>query len=325
MGTEGAKRVAIIGFCQDSRDWVPYEDESLECWGLNRGYIFQRRAERWFDMHSPAIRAMQSRRPGGHAEWLTKFPGPVFMHEADPEVPNAKAFPLAAVAKEIGNNIYRINKQGEIKSAVDEPYLTSSIAQEIALAITEGYQEIHLYGTDLNTDSEYAWQKPGVEYMLGVAAGRGIKVVLPDNCPLLQGKIYGRGFLSPQGERMSYEQLETRLKSLEKERSAVTQQLHELIGAKRELLFVQQQMVPGLDHERLDERVHKMDETIGHLQQRLLQTQGGLKETTYWIHQTPSGQDPKEAVEQLNGKSDADGPITELDVMLFPEQMPVLV
>lgn len=322
---EGRKRISVVGFCQDSRDYAPYEDADMVIVGLNRGYIFHLRADAWFDMHGPGIINCQSRRPGGHLDWLAKFPGPIMMHKPIPEVPNSVEYPLTKVAEVVAGNVYRVDKDGKQTHAVDEPYLTSSIAQEIALAIAEGFDEIHLYGIDLNTESEYAWQKAGVEYMLGIAAGKGIKVVLPDNCPLLKGNIYGRGYLSPEGERMSLEQLEKRMKSLEEERNEVTRQLNEIIGAKRELEFVQQQMVPGLDHERMDERKRKMQEAIAHLQSRLLQVQGGVKETAYWIHQTPHGQEPKEAIAQIkaNGHSNGhnpDGPVTELQLMQYPEQ-----
>lgn len=322
---EGKHKISIVGFCSDSRDWTPYEDPEMVITGLNRGYVFMHRADAWYDMHSKEIRYCEHRRPGKHTEWLKGFRGTVYMHEPDPEIPNSVAYPLAEVAKATFGTIYRVNKDGEIRSAENEPYLTSSIAQELAQAITEGYDEIHLYGIDLNTDSEYAWQKPGVEYLLGVAVGRGIKVILPDCCPLLKGRIYGRGFLSPEGERMSLEQLQIRLKSLQKEQSQVAEQLNQLLGAKRELEFIQSQMVPGLDHERLDDRRKKMQDNINQLQGRLLQVEGGLKETGYWISQTPAGQDPGEAMAQL--RADSEGPITELQAMQAPEPIgePVLI
>lgn len=323
-GENERKRVSVVGFCNDSRDWAPYEDAGMQIWGLNRACIFMQRADVWFELHGPGIVSNQTRRPGSHIDWLKQFPGSVYMHQALAEVPNSVDYPLERVAKELGANIYRVDKDGKQKSTVDEPYLSSSIAQEIALAITEGYEEIHLYGVDLNTDSEYAWQKPGVEFMLGFAAGRGIKVVLPDNCPLLKGSIYGRGYLSPRGEQMSMEQLEARSKALGKERAEVSRQLAELTGAKRELGFIQEQMVPGLDHERLDERRRKMQEALAQMQQRLLQIEGGVKELAYWIHQTPQGQDPAEAVEQLqkrNGNGHkVGGPVTELECLQYPEQ-----
>lgn len=319
--TERLKRVAIVGFCNDSREMAPYEDETIEIWGLNRAYLFMHRANRWFDLHSPAIQHNQHRRPGKHLDWLKAFPGPVYMHGADPDIPNSVTFPLAEVAETIGSTLVRMNDKGQTERGPDAPYLTSSIAMEIALAIHEGYEEIQLWGIDLNTDSEYAWQKPGVEYLIGVALGRGIRVVLPDNCPLLRGSIYGRGYLSPTGEQMSMEQLEARSKGLEHDRNQLVHQLAELTGAKRELHFVMDQMVPGLDHERMDERLKRMAEGIGQLQQRLMQIEGAMKELAYWIHQTPAGQAPAEAIDQIrsNGHSDAEGPISDLALMLAPE------
>lgn len=313
------KKVSVVGFCQDSREYTPYEDRSMEVWGLNRGYIFMQRADRWFDMHSPGIQTSHSRRPGGHTEYLRQFKGPVYFHKVPEDIPNGTEYPLADVAKTVASNIYRVNAKGTITSAVDEPYLTSSVAQEIALAIHEGYEEIHLYGIDLNTMSEYAWQKPGVEYMLGLAAGKGIKVVLPDNCPLLKGDIYGRAYLSEKGpEQLTLAQLEDHLKALQKQREELSHNVWKLQGAEqfcRE--YVQAQMVPGLDHERVDKQRQQMLQTIEELQKRLTKLEGQMEATQHFIHQTPQGQDPKEAVTQYKGEhQDADGPVTELEAIL---------
>src|SRR3990167_3371652 len=108
------KRVAIVGFCNDSRDMTPYEDRTIEIWGLNRGMIFMHRADRWFDMHSPSIHLDQNRRPGSHMEYLKGFPWPVYMHKAIPEVPNSVTYPIVEVAKDIGNSIWRIAKDGAL-------------------------------------------------------------------------------------------------------------------------------------------------------------------------------------------------------------------
>lgn len=315
------KRVALVGFCNDSRERVPYEDATLEIWGLNRGYIFMQRADRWFDLHGPHIHACTDRRPGKHLDWLKQFKGPVYMHRADSAIPNSVTYPLEDVAKTIGSDLWRAHGDRPLEGMAGSPYLSSSIAMEIALAIHEGYQEIQLWGIDLNTESEYAWQKPGVEHLIGIALGRGIKVVLPDNCPLCQGNIYGRGYLSPTGERMSLEQLQTRAKALEVQDTETSRQVMEITGAKRELQFLMEQMIPGLDHERLDERRKSMQQAIANLQEKLIQLRGARNETAFWISQTPDGQNPKEAIEQLagsNGHSDADGPLTFLHVMQSP-------
>lgn len=339
------KKVAIVGFCASSRDLTPWDDPEFEIWGLNRGYLFMPKADRWFEMHGRNIYGSQQRRPGKHVQWLNDFKGPVYMHQKFEEVDTCVAYPLAEMAEFFGPNIQRIgvfgpkkgnttsSGQGEwhdtevIRDTTGEPYLSSSIAYEIALAIYEGFGEIHLYGVDLNTEAEYAWQKPGVEFLLGVAAGRGIKVVLPDNCPLLKGTLYGRGFMSERPEQMSYEQLAKRLKSLQKDHQIGQGDLHRLLGAKESLQFVMDQMTPGIDHEMMDDRMKAIDKNIAQVQGTLLQYEGMIKETAYWLHQTMEGQDPKEAVDQLRAEVEdileglndkelvAEGPITNLEVL----------
>lgn len=321
------KKVAIVGFCNPHREWAPYDNPDFEIWGLNRGYIFMPRADRWFEMHGRHIFTLQDRRPGNHVDYLHNFPGPIYMHQSEPEVPNSIALPLEELANMLGPWFWRVfqpDRYGAMttKSTEDEPYLSSSIAFEIALAIYEGFEEIHLFGIDLNTDSEYAWQKPGVEFLIGFAGGRGQKVFIPEGCPLLKGTLYGRGYLSPQGEQISMEQLQTRMKALQAEQDAIQRELNQVLGAHRELTqYVQAQMVPGIDHEKTDQRRQEMEKVIGNLQTRLAQTLGAIKETAYWIHQTPDGQTPKEAIEQLRaGRLDVDeGPIMPTDVLMFSE------
>ena len=286
------------------------------------------RSDRWFEMHGPDIFALQDRRPGNHVDYLRNFQGPVIMHQIQEEVPNAIPLPLQGLADMLGPWVWRIgdpdaNGQMSAWSTEQAPYLSSSIAYEIALAIYEQFEEIHLFGIDLNTESEYAWQKPGVEFLLGVAVGRGIKVYLPDMCPLLKGTLYGRGYLSSQGEQISMTQLQTRLASLTAEKDAIQKELNMVLGAHRELVsYVQVQLPPGINHEKVDHRRQEMEQAIGQLQARLQQTFGSLKETAYWIHQTPDGQAPEEAIEQLRLKSAAldEGPITPLEVLVYDEE-----
>lgn len=118
------------------------------------------------------------------------------------------------------------------------------------------------------------------------------------------------------------DQLKTRMKALQAEKEVIERELHQVIGAHRELTqYVQSQMVPGINHEKTDKRRQEMENLMGNLQARLQQCAGSLKETMYWIHQTPEGQQPKEAIEQLleKTKADADGPVTPLDALVYHE------
>lgn len=327
----GKERVCIAGFCESSRDRVPYDDDRYEIWGLNRGYMFMKRAERWWDVHSPTIRGWQHRRPGNHADWLKSFKGPIYMHEVDPEIPNSVAYPLDEVQADVGINLFRLAKDGTRTDSRQKPYMDSSMAYELALAIHEGFKEIMMVGVDLNTAGEYVWQRSGVSYLMGLAQGRSIDVVLPDNCPLLQGNLYGRAYLTPGGEHMSIQQLETRLQALSEERKQKLGELHEWIGAVRESEFLNKQMVPGIDHERLAKRVAQERQQVEKTQAELRIVEGGIKETLYWIHQTPDGDPPSELANDLqvelhghrNGHSLAEGDLDAFSALDQPE--PVLV
>ena len=76
-------------------------------------------------------------------------------------------YPFDAVAKTIG-----------------QPYWNSSIAYAMALAIHEGAQEIAIYGVDMDGTDEFGYQKANMEYLIGVARGRGISVYIPPQSAL---------------------------------------------------------------------------------------------------------------------------------------------
>lgn len=74
-------------------------------------------------------------------------------------------------------------------------YFSNTVDYAIALAIYKGYTEIGLYGINMLRGSEYAYQKAGVEFWIGQAMGRGIKVI--NHSPISTilktktGKMYG--------------------------------------------------------------------------------------------------------------------------------------
>lgn len=76
-------------------------------------------------------------------------------------------YPFDAVAKTIG-----------------QAYWNSSIAYAMALAIHEGAQEIAIYGVDMDGTDEFGYQKANMEYLIGVARGRGIRVYIPPQSAL---------------------------------------------------------------------------------------------------------------------------------------------
>jgi hypothetical protein len=110
----------------------------------------------------------------------------------------ADKFSRAAAAK---NGIPYIDLTNyPIKEVVDyfgTDYFTNTVDYALALAIFKGFTEIDLYGVNMAWESEYSYEKPGVEFWIGQAMGRRIKVnVFGKESTILKtkdGLMYGYG------------------------------------------------------------------------------------------------------------------------------------
>jgi hypothetical protein len=182
------KRVAIVGTAESWRS-APFTDPSIEIWSLNDAYCLGLpRVDRWFELHpidkmvfrKPSQKQIRKEdvpegwfiRPAGHIEWLKKLAqtNPVYL-QAEPDASwpvNAKRFPIETVESKFGT------------------YWASGPSYMVALAILEGFTEIHVYGIHLATEQEYREQRPNFEMLLGIARGLGITVVMADRSPVLK-------------------------------------------------------------------------------------------------------------------------------------------
>ncbi|MFS6835673.1 hypothetical protein, partial [Staphylococcus aureus] len=118
---------------------------------------------RWFELHPEGWWRDAARRGKGHVEWLRASPVPVYMAEQFADIPPAIRFPREHLRTKY----------------VD--YFTSTIAWMLAMAMDEmvAGDAIQFWGVDLSTKPEYRQQRACVEFWLGVACGKGIKVGLP--------------------------------------------------------------------------------------------------------------------------------------------------
>lgn len=104
------------------------------------------------------------------------------------EIPLSQAFPIHECVKEFG-----------------APYFTNTIAFMIAYALLQGVKEIELFGVNQASSGEYFYEKAGVEYWLGIAVGRGVKVTINgDKSEVLANKARFGGTLM-YGYNQSYE------------------------------------------------------------------------------------------------------------------------
>jgi len=205
------KRVALVGYAASTRHLAPYNDPDCEIWGLNQLNRWIPRADRWFEIHYNWNEHVVE--GTDYETFLKTLPIPVYMSTRIPEIPTSVQYPKDAIVKEFGIE-----------------YLTSSIAEMIALAIYVGFEEIGLYGIDLVVGDEWSYQKPCAEFWLGVAHAKGIHVHLPHSSALLKSR-YSYGYEPSVQLPLPNERLRERLKKCREEIAILKDKMNTLNGA----------------------------------------------------------------------------------------------
>ena len=114
--------------------------------------------------------------------WMKKYRGPIYTSRAHPDYPCLVEFPLA-----------------EVIGALRFAYFNSTAAYAVAHAVHIGVKTLTVFGNDFTYPNAHDAEKGRacVEFWLGMAAARGIKIRIPkesslmDGCHSLQQKLYG--------------------------------------------------------------------------------------------------------------------------------------
>lgn len=213
---------------------------ALDIWLKNNGpESVKDQFDFWYEIHD-RVENLETTLDGKvHVETLKHFPIPVFTNEPWPDVPNAVLFPKEEVEKACGTE-----------------YFTSTPAWMIGLCIAMGYKEIQMHGIDMAQDTEYFEQRPCVEHLLGIAQGKGIKVVLPPTSDICKavgqygfGKEGGEFRLKLQ-ERLAWlnsqdNEYLTKIRALDAEYNKKTADLEAQYRDMREKLLVQRSQCYG--------------------------------------------------------------------------------
>ena len=224
-----ARKIAICGTSETTRHLAPYDDDSWEVWTLGANYKHAPRITKHFEMHdmdtgwkrwSPEYRA-----------WLENCPVPCYVQAENAHSPNGIVYPIK-----------------EIQAYFDTDYFTCSIAFQLALALYEGADEIGCYGIDLAQSAEYSWQRPSVEYWIGIARGMGVRVDIPATSDILKtGQMYA--YETSGGCKTSHLQLavEARQSEIKKRMNDIQasvgqahNQINVLAGAEENLRWIRQ-------------------------------------------------------------------------------------
>ena len=187
------RKVGFLGSHTNSLSDAPWGDPSWELWGHASARIYYSRAlDRYFDLHRPECWRARGKKEG-YVNWLKRNTVPIYMPEVYPDVPASIRYPKGRILT-------------EFSYAHSRKYFTNHLAWMAALAITEGVTHVGLWGINYGTETEYAKQRGCAEYWLGQLDARGIQVILPEQCTLLNvpASLYGyashdeKGMLLPE-------------------------------------------------------------------------------------------------------------------------------
>jgi hypothetical protein len=164
-----------------------------QCTCESHKHSFMPRYDRWFQLHPKAwkeekrLEALKEDgltldprdrgvfgRNESHLKFLRECDVAVYGQRKWADIPNSVRYPFGAVQELYGQ------RRGSKKWL----YSTSTPAYMIALALYEHHQgdtvdEIRIAGIELTVGTEYFWQRPCMEFYMGIAIGYGIKVTTP--------------------------------------------------------------------------------------------------------------------------------------------------
>ena len=175
------RRVLILGVGARSFQWPGVERDgfSTETWGINAAPTMYREGEwfeRWYHLHG------ESHTPAFDKEQMLRSirAGATKVYTPRGWLPGSIAFPYDEVLREFGS------------------YFNNSLPLVVAHAILEGVEYLTLDGVQYGPDARReAWAVPCIEHMLGVAAGRGLKVTTPPGSGIFEWNEHVYGLTGP--------------------------------------------------------------------------------------------------------------------------------
>lgn len=185
------KKVGLLGSTESLRD-APWADRS---WTLAAHPCCRPQCKRepdwYFDMHRPECFTTEQK-PWNDAyyTWLKRLATPIFMQKAWPEIPQAVAYPFDRIEAEFSS------------STIGQLFASNHCAYMIALAMTEGVEQIGLFGCQYATHTEHATQRESLIYWIGRFEQYGGRIVVPrsKNTLLMPRELYGYESHDEQGK-----------------------------------------------------------------------------------------------------------------------------
>lgn len=180
--------LCIVGSHPRAKETFDFDRSDCEIWVFNEALRMEwvKRADAVFQMHLEAIwRNPKNRNDPNHYEWLKSGQTPtVYMQEQYPDVPRSVRYPLEDIRAEL---LPRFEWTSKDRTGRD--YFSSTFCYAFALGILKRYDVIEIHGVEMETDTEYRYQRDGLTFWLGLALGRGIEVRA--FCNIFDFPLYG--------------------------------------------------------------------------------------------------------------------------------------
>lgn len=140
---------------------APTDLEDTEIWGVNNS-ILAGEVDLVFQIHDLVT------------------PDPMYLkkrHEAV-EKANENKVRIVLSAEIEGIDNYEILPLEEMIEEYGSDYFSSSVSYMISYALYKGVTQLDLYGVNMVMNSEYVMEKGSVEYWIGYARGKGMKITV---------------------------------------------------------------------------------------------------------------------------------------------------
>jgi len=172
--------VALVGF-GDSRIGAAELSDDIPIWSLNDAESYGiSRLGCVFEMHPFRDLVLETPR---WEKLKQEQDYPIIMLEQNDKIPSSVKFPLDAALELAFENI----QVGDTRAK----YITATFGYMLITAVMAGFDTIYLFGFEFLSDTEHTYQAIGAALLIGWAAGKGVKVILPEGNPLLPPTLYG--------------------------------------------------------------------------------------------------------------------------------------
>jgi hypothetical protein len=193
--------VALVGTHPVTREKAPFQNPAVDIWIFNGQSTMDwcPRADAVFDIHPPEDIYRRTTEDLGFSKWIASPKGLQYYTPFPvPDCPDNVIYPVGEIAEKLLPNFKRGDKPIQ--------YFTSGPCYAIALAIYLGYKRIEMYGIEMESNTEYIYQRDGIGLWLGIAVGMGIDVVLSDHSMMFYAPLYGYEMNATRIDRETFEQ-----------------------------------------------------------------------------------------------------------------------